>query len=215
MERGRKGNTAKTTNRRGFFCPVTLWESRRQVTGAAAGLRSVPPLTARGSGSFLIFHHKQHPEYNFQSLTQASPEEVVSLGLTANRNRALEIPVFLLLHLPFFSPHAIMASRSPTAVTPLPKVAAPEEDAMSTTTAPQAVPFPPPQTFDIIPPLHNLLLRLLAPSNNVADASHHTGARGPPRGFVDRCWNVPVPVATAAVQYDRGWKCRRICCHGH
>lgn len=76
---------------------------------------------------------------------------------------------------------AIMASRSPTAVTPLPKVSAADEDAISTTTtAPQAVPFPSPQTFDIIPPLHNLLLRLLAPSNNVADASHHTGTGGPP-----------------------------------
>lgn len=83
-----------------------------------------------------------------------------------------------------------MASRSPTAVTPLPKLSsAPETPAKdttaTTTTTPQAVPFPPPQTFDIIPPLHGLLLRLLSPSNNVTGAAGHgatgdaTGAGGP------------------------------------
>ncbi|RAL10851.1 RNA polymerase II mediator complex middle subunit MED9 [Aspergillus homomorphus CBS 101889] len=73
-----------------------------------------------------------------------------------------------------------MASRSPTAFTPLPKpTSAPEtpvvKDAPFT---PQAVPFPSPQTFDIIPPLHGLLLRLLAsPSNagNGVRAAEDTG----------------------------------------
>ncbi|RHZ44513.1 RNA polymerase II mediator complex middle subunit MED9 [Aspergillus thermomutatus] len=58
-----------------------------------------------------------------------------------------------------------MASRSPTAVTPLRKPSSAPETPMvkdTTNTAPQPVPFPPPQTFDIIPPLHGLLLRLLS-----------------------------------------------------
>lgn len=56
-----------------------------------------------------------------------------------------------------------MASRSPTAATPLPKSsAAPESPAEDATTSPETVPFPPPQTFDIIPPLHGILLRLLS-----------------------------------------------------
>ena len=81
-----------------------------------------------------------------------------------------------------------MASRSPTAVTPLPKLSssAPETPAPAketTNTAPQAVPFPSPPTFDIIPPLHGLLLRLLSPSNGVSGhartAGDVTGATGP------------------------------------
>ncbi|KAL4962403.1 RNA polymerase II mediator complex middle subunit MED9 [Aspergillus stella-maris] len=60
-----------------------------------------------------------------------------------------------------------MASRSPTAVTPGPKSSAPETPAINDTpTTPQAVPFPPPQTFDFIPPLHGVLLRLLSPQTN-------------------------------------------------
>ncbi|PKX91963.1 RNA polymerase II mediator complex middle subunit MED9 [Aspergillus novofumigatus IBT 16806] len=58
-----------------------------------------------------------------------------------------------------------MASRSPTAATPLRKPSSAPETPMvgePTNTAPQPVPFPPPQTFDIIPPLHGLLLRLLS-----------------------------------------------------
>lgn len=59
-----------------------------------------------------------------------------------------------------------MVSRSPTAVTPLPKTSsAPETPAREQTTSrpqQQPVPFPSPQTFDIIPPLHGLLLRLLS-----------------------------------------------------
>ncbi|KAH1435318.1 hypothetical protein KXX32_008833 [Aspergillus fumigatus] len=58
-----------------------------------------------------------------------------------------------------------MASRSPTVATPLRKPSSAPETPMvgeSMNTAPQPVPFPPPQTFDIIPPLHGLLLRLLS-----------------------------------------------------
>lgn len=60
-----------------------------------------------------------------------------------------------------------MASRSPTAVTPGPKSSAPDTPAIndSSTTA-QTVPFPPPQTFDFIPPLHGVILRLLSPQAN-------------------------------------------------
>ncbi|KAI9043749.1 RNA polymerase II mediator complex middle subunit MED9 [Aspergillus affinis] len=81
-----------------------------------------------------------------------------------------------------------MASRSPTVVTPLPKSSvAPETPLVKEpATAPQPVPFPPPQTFDIIPPLHGLLLRLLPSetntggvSNGVGPSEHPTGAAGP------------------------------------
>ncbi|KAJ5523074.1 hypothetical protein N7513_012618 [Penicillium frequentans] len=48
-----------------------------------------------------------------------------------------------------------MASRSPTAATPLPKSSvAPESPSKDATEPPQIVPFPSPQTFEIIPPLH-------------------------------------------------------------
>lgn len=58
-----------------------------------------------------------------------------------------------------------MASRSPTAVTPGPKSSAPATPAIinDAPTTSQAVPFPPPQTFDFIPPLHGVILRLLSP----------------------------------------------------
>ncbi|EPS30012.1 hypothetical protein PDE_04962 [Penicillium oxalicum 114-2] len=59
-----------------------------------------------------------------------------------------------------------MASRSPTIGTPLPKFSvipdSPHKDVPET---PAPVPFPAPQTFEIIPPLHSILLRLLSPQN--------------------------------------------------
>ncbi|KAJ5986085.1 hypothetical protein N7451_010450 [Penicillium sp. IBT 35674x] len=56
-----------------------------------------------------------------------------------------------------------MASRSPTAATPLPKSSvAPESPSKDATEPPQTVTFPSPQTFEIIPPLHGILLRLLS-----------------------------------------------------
>ena len=71
-----------------------------------------------------------------------------------------------------------MASRSPTAMTPLPKSSvAPESPAQDATALPQTVPFPPPQTFEIIPPLHGILLRLLsqkAPANTTGRAPGDT-----------------------------------------
>lgn len=79
-----------------------------------------------------------------------------------------------------------MASRSPAAVTPLPKLSsAPQTPIVRDTTAapstvPQLVPFPPPQTFDIIPPLHGLLLRLLAPQPNTEGVSNDTRAAEDP-----------------------------------
>lgn len=66
-----------------------------------------------------------------------------------------------------------MASRSPTAATPLHKSsAAPESPAKDATLSPETVLFPPPQTFDIIPPLHGILLRLLSQK----EASNEAGA---------------------------------------
>lgn len=57
-----------------------------------------------------------------------------------------------------------MASRSPTAATPLPKSSAvPESPLKDASETPETVPFPLPQTFEIIPPLHGILLRLLSP----------------------------------------------------
>lgn len=77
-----------------------------------------------------------------------------------------------------------MASRSSTAGTPLPKSsAAPESPAKDATASPQTVPFPPPQTFDIIPPVHGILLRLLSQkgaSNGAGGApGDAAGASGP------------------------------------
>ncbi|KAL4980656.1 RNA polymerase II transcription mediator complex subunit 9-domain-containing protein [Aspergillus desertorum] len=76
-----------------------------------------------------------------------------------------------------------MASRSPTAVTPGPKSSAPETPALinDAPTTPQVVPFPPPQTFDFIPPLHGVILRLLSPqaiSEGAVDGGNG-GAAGP------------------------------------
>ncbi|KAI9929228.1 hypothetical protein ASPWEDRAFT_168932 [Aspergillus wentii DTO 134E9] len=91
-----------------------------------------------------------------------------------------------------------MASRSPTAVTPLPKpTSAPETPLKetTTTTAPQAVPFPPPQTFDIIPPLHGLLIRLLSPQTNTEDSSGSARAGGDTTGVTG-----PGPSSSAPTQ---------------
>lgn len=75
-----------------------------------------------------------------------------------------------------------MASRSPTAVTPLPKSSvAPESPSKDATEPPQTVPFPSPQTFEIIPPLHGILLGLLSqksPSNGSGGASEAPGGLG-------------------------------------
>ncbi|KAJ5239587.1 Mediator complex subunit Med9 [Penicillium chermesinum] len=73
-----------------------------------------------------------------------------------------------------------MTSRSPTVATPLPKSStAPESPSKDASTTPQTVPFPSPETFEIIPPLHGILLRLLTekgPSNGAGGASE--GAAG-------------------------------------
>ncbi|KAI9370157.1 RNA polymerase II transcription mediator complex subunit 9-domain-containing protein [Aspergillus egyptiacus] len=70
-----------------------------------------------------------------------------------------------------------MASRSPTAVTPAPKSSAPDTPMIDDIpTTPQVVAFPPPQTFDFIPPLHGLILRLLSPQSSVDGASNGQGA---------------------------------------
>ncbi|KAL4871017.1 hypothetical protein BDV12DRAFT_165114 [Aspergillus spectabilis] len=71
-----------------------------------------------------------------------------------------------------------MASRSPTAATPGPKSSAPDTPVIKDMpTTPQAVSFPPPQTFDFIPPLHGLILRLLSPQTTVANGENE-GAVG-------------------------------------
>lgn len=77
-----------------------------------------------------------------------------------------------------------MASRSPTAATPLPKSSvAPESPSKEANTLvpPQTVPFPPPQTFEILPQLHGILLRLLSqkPVGNVAVGAPAEGTEVP------------------------------------
>ncbi|KAF3387128.1 hypothetical protein F1880_000385 [Penicillium rolfsii] len=68
-----------------------------------------------------------------------------------------------------------MASRSPTAATPLPKsLAVPESPSKDASETPATVPFPPPQTFEIIPPLHGILLRLLSPKPAPTGVSEET-----------------------------------------
>ncbi|KAJ5156031.1 hypothetical protein N7492_008834 [Penicillium capsulatum] len=75
-----------------------------------------------------------------------------------------------------------MASRSPTVATPLPKSsAAPESPSKDASTAPPPVPFPSPQTFEIIPPLHGILVRLLSQKTPSERANGPPGgAMGPP-----------------------------------
>ncbi|PWY87934.1 hypothetical protein BO94DRAFT_58983 [Aspergillus sclerotioniger CBS 115572] len=76
-----------------------------------------------------------------------------------------------------------MASRS---ATPLPKPSAAPETPMvkDAPAAPQVVPFPSPQTFDIVPPLHGLLLRLLSPPTNAAGVSNGVRSADDPNGAV-------------------------------
>ncbi|KAJ5132673.1 hypothetical protein N7448_006831 [Penicillium atrosanguineum] len=65
-----------------------------------------------------------------------------------------------------------MASRSPPTATPLPKSSVAPESPKDAT-ASQPVSFPSPTTFEIIPPLHGILSRLLIqkpPSNQPGDA---------------------------------------------
>lgn len=77
-----------------------------------------------------------------------------------------------------------MASRSPAAATPLPKSSvapeSPSKDA-NATPSPQTVPFPPPQTFEIIPQLHGILLRLLSqkPPANTTVGAQGDGTEAP------------------------------------
>lgn len=60
--------------------------------------------------------------------------------------------------------------------TPLPKAsAAPETPSRDAPAAPQTVPFPSPQTFEIIPPLHGILFRLLSPKDPSAGGSGAAG----------------------------------------
>ncbi|KAJ5130603.1 uncharacterized protein N7515_006642 [Penicillium bovifimosum] len=70
-----------------------------------------------------------------------------------------------------------MASRSPTVGTPLLKSSvAPETPSKDATApAPQTVPFPSPQTFEIIPPLHGILSRLFSPKGDEAGSSGAPG----------------------------------------
>ncbi|PYH98289.1 hypothetical protein BO71DRAFT_416395 [Aspergillus ellipticus CBS 707.79] len=79
-----------------------------------------------------------------------------------------------------------MASRSPTAAmgTPLPKSSVAPETPMvrDAPATPQAVPFPSPQTFDIIPPLHGLLLRLLSPPSDAGGVSNGVRPGEDPNG---------------------------------
>lgn len=80
-----------------------------------------------------------------------------------------------------------MTSRSPTVTTPLLKTSSvPQSPIKEATPSPhQLIPFPPPQTFDVLPQLHGLLLRLLSPP---------TTAEGPPgdvRGGEDGTGAVP------------------------
>ncbi|KAJ5808603.1 hypothetical protein N7474_009872 [Penicillium riverlandense] len=74
-----------------------------------------------------------------------------------------------------------MASRTPLTGTPrLKSSVAPETPIKDATesTAPQTVPFPPPQTFEIIPPLHGILLRLLSQKNTASEQGNTTAPAG-------------------------------------
>ncbi|KAJ5773597.1 Mediator complex subunit Med9 [Penicillium paradoxum] len=66
----------------------------------------------------------------------------------------------------------IMASRSPTVGTPLLKSSVAPETPLP---GPQTVPFPSPQTFEIIPPLHGILSRLLSSKEHPTGSSDAPG----------------------------------------
>ncbi|CAG8887804.1 unnamed protein product [Penicillium egyptiacum] len=79
-----------------------------------------------------------------------------------------------------------MTSRSPPVDTPLLKSPVPDTPFKEAPTpAPQTVPFPSPQTFEIIPPLHGILSRLLASRGQQAGSSDGpgdtTGVSGAPQ----------------------------------
>ncbi|EEA20719.1 hypothetical protein TMatcc_000708 [Talaromyces marneffei ATCC 18224] len=78
-----------------------------------------------------------------------------------------------------------MASRSPVSaasqqqkISSTPDVAptSPQVTLPAPKTTPQAVPFPPPQTFDFLPPLHALVLRLLSSTNTPTIGAAAAGA---------------------------------------
>ncbi|KAJ5748879.1 uncharacterized protein N7511_010575 [Penicillium nucicola] len=77
-----------------------------------------------------------------------------------------------------------MASRSPTVGTPLLKSSVAPETPFNAPPSPQTVPFPSPQTFEIIPPLYGILVRLLSPKTTLDGTSgapgDSTGAPGAP-----------------------------------
>lgn len=76
-------------------------------------------------------------------------------------------------------------ARSPSAATPLPKSSVPQSPVHDADESPsQPVPFPPPQTFDILPQLHGLLVRLLAPPTTAGGPSGgaRDDATGPSTG---------------------------------
>lgn len=78
-----------------------------------------------------------------------------------------------------------MASRSPVSavsqqqkISSTPDIAPTSPPTLPTgqaTTAQAAVPFPTPQTFDFLPPLHALILRLLSPTNTSASTAAAAG----------------------------------------
>lgn len=69
-----------------------------------------------------------------------------------------------------------MASRSPPVGTPLLKSPVPETPFKDAPTpAPETVPFPSPQTFEIIPPLHGILSRLLSSKGQQTGSSDAPG----------------------------------------
>ncbi|GAD96833.1 hypothetical protein PVAR5_5498 [Paecilomyces variotii No. 5] len=74
-----------------------------------------------------------------------------------------------------------MASRSPVSGTPLAKGSSAPETPMSATTAAPA-PFPSPQTFDFLPQLHALILRLLAAQTGSDSSGAGTGDGGDASG---------------------------------
>ena len=75
-----------------------------------------------------------------------------------------------------------MASGSSSAPTPFPKpsLSAPDTPHGETSASSQPAPFPSPQTFDIIPPLHGLLLRLI--STQTPGEAGLSGTRAPVPG---------------------------------
>lgn len=90
-----------------------------------------------------------------------------------------------------------MASKSPVSAASQPKGSSAPETPGAVPTSPRTVPFPSPQTFDFLPPLHALLLRLLA-SAQVTNQAAATASTAAPEAASDASGAGPSAAAASS-----------------